>query len=484
MTRSYTRRQFLQQTVAAGVVSLLPGCLCKNKPVWTNPAGASPISHPNILFISVDDLRTQLGCYGHSSMICPHIDQIASEGILFERAYCQMPACGPSRASVLTGLRPSRNRFKDWRADQGAPGAATLCHHFKSHGYQVIGNGKIYHANGDSPDGWSRPSWRVYDYDTHGLGDWGAVHFDKIWLVPESKNHRSQLGRGPYREAADVQEEAYEDGQVLRKSIEDLRQLSKSRTPFFLACGFHRPHLPFNAPKRYYNLYDPSEIALADNRRGIVSKPPECRNSEEIKNYSQIDGWPDSPVFHRNARHAYYACVSYVDALIGLLMAELKALHLEDDTIVVLWGDHGWLLGEHNFWGKHNTLHETLRVPLIMKIPGYPPNLRTRALVELTDLYPTLCALAGLPQPNSHQLDGRSLVPVLKNPDQPWKESVFSEWGTGRAVKTDRYLYTEWSNGSKMLFDHYEDPFENVNIAGESEHAELIRELSVLLKTI
>lgn len=485
MRNTFTRRQFLCHTAAAGAASLLAGSLSASPTCCSENKSADSLNRkPNILFISVDDLRTQLGCYGHTQTLSPNIDKLAAEGVLFERAYCQMPACGPSRASLMTGIRPNDNRFREWRADRGAPNAATLGLHFKSHGYQTLCNGKIYHSNADSADSWSQLPWRVYDYDTQGRGDWGAVHFDKIWLSPDSQNHRSQTGRGPYREAGEVSDDAYEDGQVLKKSIENMRGLSKTGNPFFLACGFHRPHLPFNAPKKYYDLYDLSKINPADNRFKIANKPQECRNSDEITRYSQIDGWPDGEHFHQQARHAYYACVSYVDALIGTLLAELKALDLEENTVVILWGDHGWLLGEHNFWGKHNTLNETLRVPLIIRAPGCQKNARTQALVELVDLYPTLCELAGLPHPDSHRLDGQSVVPLLKLPHQPWKEAVFSEWATGKAVKTDRYLYTEWNSGSKMLFDHHKDPFENVNIADKSENTEMIEHLHTLLKSV
>ncbi|MBN2513774.1 MAG: sulfatase [Sedimentisphaerales bacterium] len=485
MHTTITRRHFLHQTAAAGAAGFLGVSLqsCTSRSLVPQASDSSN-RKPNILFIAVDDLRTQLGCYGHDETLSPNIDNLASEGVLFERAYCQMPACGPSRASLMTGIRPENNRFKSWRADQGAPEAVPLNQHFKSHGYQTVCNGKIFHSKTDSASGWSQAPWRVYDYDTQGRGDWGAVHFNKIWLDPDSQKHRSQTGRGPYHEKADLPDDAYEDGQVLNKSIEDMRGLSKSDKPFFLACGFHRPHLPFNAPKKYYDLYDPSTIELADNRYGLAHKPEDCRNSNEITRYSRIDGWPDREHFHRQARHAYYACVSYVDALIGRLLNELKTLGLDDNTIVVLWGDHGWLLGEHHFWGKHNTLNETLRVPLIIRAPGYQKNARTRALVELVDLYPTLCELAGLARPDSHQLEGRSVVPLLRSCHIEWKEAVFSEWAGGKAVKTDRYLYTEWANDKNMLFDHHLDPFENTNIAGKPENAELIKRLHALLNSV
>lgn len=479
MPARMNRRELLSRLSAVGLSSWLIRPLTA-----ALDSAASVPQKPNVLFISVDDLRTQLGCYGHCQILSPYIDQLASQGVLFEKAYCQMPACGPSRASLMTGLYPFGNRFEQWRADRGAPEATTLASYFKANGYETVCNGKIFHLQYDSAESWSEPSWRVYDYDTEGQGDWGAVHFDKIWLDPASGRHRSQAGRGPYREAADVSDEAYEDGQVTRKCIADLHRLSRQDKPFFLACGFHRPHLPFNAPQRYYQLYDPDQIDLAGNRFTITDKPAACRNSDEIARYSQIDGWPDDEQFHRQARHAYYACVSYIDAQIGKLLETLKTLELDNNTIVVLWGDHGWLLGEHNFWGKHNTLNETLRVPLIVRVPHGQSNVRCTALVELVDLYPTLCELAGLPEPTSHTLDGMSLAPLLVDVNRPWKKAVFSAWSSGKAVKTDRYLYTEWADGQRMLFDHQTDPYENTNIAYKPESATVVARLSERLKTM
>ena len=441
----------------------------------------------NILLIAVDDLRTQLGCYGHTETISPNIDKIAAQGTVFSRAYCQVPVCGASRASLLTGIRPDYavGRFTSAgsRADRDTPDAVTMQEHFKNNGYHSIANGKIHHYINDSISSWSEPPYRVYDYATPTGADWAKYNFDKIWLDPESKNHVSSKGRGPYREAADVPDHAYEDGKVAMKTIHDLRRLKKIDKPFFLACGFSRPHLPFNAPKKYYDMYDRDKLEIADNRYKPTDLPSACKNSGEINSYSQISGWPSNVEFHRDALHAYYACVSYVDAMIGQIMAELTRLDLDDNTIVLLWGDHGWHLGEHNFWGKHNTLNNALQVPLIFRAPGHKKNNTTDALVEFIDIYPTLCQLTRLPAP-TQQLEGTSFVPLLKNPKVPWKQQVYSEWQSGEAVKTDRYLYTEWTNGSKMLFDHKTDPDENINIAYNPENADIVNTLSLLLNNI
>ncbi|OHB49732.1 MAG: hypothetical protein A2Y10_05725 [Planctomycetes bacterium GWF2_41_51] len=432
---------------------------------------------PNFLFISVDDLCTHLGCYGHKQVISPNIDKLASKGVLFSRAYCQAPVCGASRASLLTGIRPNfkSKRFIDAesRADKDAPYAITVVQHLKSNGYHTISNGKIFHYAEDSALNWSETPW-----SPHGNL---KENFDKIWLDPNSKNLLSAKGRGPYKESPEVPDEAYGDGKVAIKTIQDLRRLKKGKSPFFLACGFTRPHLPFNAPKKYFNLYNPSKIDIADNRYSPVNLPSKCHNSSEIKRYSQIDGWPSEEKFHRDARHAYYACISYIDALIGKILDELNSLELDKNTIVVLFGDNGWHLGEHNFWGKHNMLNNTIHVPLIVRAPGSKTNTRTNALVEFVDIYPTLCELAGLSLPSSHILNGKSFVPVLKNPKQHWKDAAYIDWNGAKAVKTDRYLYTEWDAETKMLFDHKIDPDENVNIANKPENAKLIENLSALL---
>lgn len=482
-----SRRQFLWSTAAWTGGIALSGLTSSCKARLTDPQTPGRESRPNILFLAVDDLRTQLNCYGHKETVSPAIDQLASEGIVFGRAYCQVPVCGASRASLMTGIRPNHPaRFTDAgsRADQDTPNAITLAEHFKNNGYHTISNGKIFHYVADSADSWSEKPWRVYDYDTDKKGDWGAHHFNKIWLNPASKQAiNPKTGRGPFWEMADVPDDAYDDGKTAEKTIEDLRRMKAGNQPFFIACGFSKPHLPFNAPKKYYDLYDPAQLDLADNRFAITGKPPECTNSNEIQNYSLVSDWPDKEAFHRQARHAYYACVSYVDALIGKILAELKALDLDKNTIIVLWGDHGWHLGEHNFWGKHNTLNNALQVPLIVRVPGSKQNLQTDALVEFVDIYPSLCEFAGLSYPASHTLEGKSFAPLLNNPNQPWKEAVFSQWKKANAVKTDRYLYTEWSSGSKMLFDHQSDPQENINIANKPELAGTVAYLSSLLKT-
>lgn len=435
---------------------------------------------PNILFIVVDDLRPQLGCYGHRETLSPNIDRLASRGALFKRAYCNVPVCGPSRVSVLTGIRTTS---RQWSCGSLHTNYVTLPALFKKHGYCALSNGKVFHHMKDRQDDWSEPPWRsVAIY--HGKKDWANYNAYGIWQNESSaENINPRSKRGPYCEAADVPDDAYQDGKVADKTIADLKRLKKAGKPFFLACGFWRPHLPFNAPKRYWDLYERDEVAVATNRFRPKGLPAPCHTSAEIDRYGLTGKRKRSEEFHREARHAYYACVSYVDAQIGRVIGTLDSLGLSENTIIVLWGDHGWNLGEHDFWGKHNTLDNSLHAPLIVCAPGTPHGSKTDRLVEFVDIYPSLCELAGLPVPGHVQ--GTSFVPLMHNPTRKWKPAVFSKWSGCEAVKTDRYLYTEWKKGGKvtnrMLFDHKTDPLENENIAENPGAREIVRTHSRLL---
>lgn len=465
------RRHFLRQTAAFGAgLGLLPsGCWANNK------TGGNRVKKPNILFIPVDDLRIQLGCYGHTETISPNIDRLGAEGTVFKRAYCQVPVCGPSRVSVMTGIRTNNNQ---WSTKSLGRSFKSMPKHFKENGYHTISNGKVYHTMADDKDSWSEEPWRSVEV-YYGKGDWAGYNKYGQWQNAESAELvNKKSGRGPFCESADVPDNAYQDGKVAEKTIADLRKCKDMDKPFFIACGFWRPHLPFNAPKKYWDMYDRDKIELADNRYKPKDLPKECRNSSEINRYGEVAGRKSTDDFHKQARHGYYACVSYVDAQIGKVLNELERLGLADNTIVILWGDHGWHLGEHDFWGKHNTLNNALHAPMIIRAPGFKQNNKTNALVEFVDMYPSLCELAGVGVPEK-QLAGKSFVPLMGDPNLPWKKAVFSRFG-GKAVKTDRYLYTEWKN-SRMLFDHKTDPDENVNIAELPENAEIVSRLSELL---
>lgn len=425
---------------------------------------------PNILFISIDDLRPELGCYGSPQVKTPHIDRIAAQGLRFERAYCQVPICMGSRASILTGLLPTATRFAgDCKAEIDAPQASTLPETFRKAGYTTLSNGKVFHHAEDTADrSWSRPPWNP---DINHM----ASH------DPETPRRLSKTKqRGLIYESADVADDAYYDGKVARKTIEDLRQLKKNGEPFFLATGFIRPHLPFYAPKRFWDLYQRDEIEIAENRSRPRRAPKALSGSREYASYHLGDFKVGSDEWHRMMRHGYLASTSYADKLTGDVLEELEKLGLAENTIVVIWGDHGWHLGEHDFWGKHNTMHLATRVPLIIRVPGRQAAV-SESLVELIDLFPTLCELAAIKIPET--VHGRSFKELFEKPAQAFREAAYCRFNTADTVITERYSYTRYGDkGGEMLYDLTEDPEENVNIAGEPAQAETVGKLRGLLK--
>ncbi len=442
-------------------------------------AAATPArpEKPNVLFLVVDDLRPQLGCYGQRQMISPNIDRLAAEGVLFERAYCMVSVCGASRASLMSGLRPARNRFVNWmaRADKDAPGVTTLNTHFKRHGYYTLSLGKVFHYPQDNAQGWSEPAWRP---TTGG-------HY----ALPENQQRARKSPRHyalPY-ESADVADTRYRDGMLAEKAIAELDRLKDLDQPFFLAVGFFKPHLPFVAPKKYWDLYDPAEIHLPDNYYRPKDAPDEAiHNFGELRAYAGVPkSGPVSDEMARTLIRGYYACVSYTDAQIGKVLAKLDRLKLRHNTIVILWADHGWNLGEHTLWCKHCTFETSMQAPLIVRVPWMGGGRRTAGLTEFIDIYPSLCELAGLPLPE--HLQGRSFVPLLKNPRQPWKKDAIGRYRIGDTLRTARYRYTEYTDNrgkllSRMLYDHQADPDENVNISERPENGELIEQLSRQLR--
>ena len=427
---------------------------------------------PNVLFIAIDDLRPELGCFGGKEVRSPHIDKLAAGGMFFTRAYCQVPVCGASRASLMTGLRPTKKRFLtfDTYAEKDAPGAMTLPEEFKRNGYHCLSNGKVFHHKDDTAKrSWSEAPWKP------SLG--GASFLD-----PKSK---SMIGgrkkRGPVWESPEVVDNAYPDGQIADKTIADLKRMKKSGKPFFLACGFQKPHLPFYAPKKYWDLYDRASLELADNRERPKDAPSALRGSGEIHNYHDRGIKYNSEEWHRACLHGYYACVSYVDSQIGKIMKTLDDLDLRENTIVVLWGDHGWHLGEHNFWGKHNLMHLSTRSPLIVSAPGFKSGQTCDRLVEFVDLYPTLMDLSALKSVNQG-LEGTSFKPLLENPRLPWKKAVFTQFKSALGVVTDRYNYAEFDDGQTMLFDLRTDPDENVNLVASPKYKKTLNRLGKILE--
>jgi arylsulfatase A-like enzyme len=436
---------------------------------------------PNVLFIAVDDLRPELRCYGKPLIHSPNLDALASSGVLFERAYCMVPTCGASRASLMTGLRPSRTRFVTYltRADEDAPGIATLNTHFKRNGYYTVSNGKVFHHREDAGAGWSEPAWRPTA---------GSYRLKASQSVQGRRGAKGKRLRGPAYESSDSADNEYADGMIATKAVDDLRRLADHDGPFFLAVGFMKPHLPFVAPKKYWDLYDPNAITLPENYRVPSGAPDEAiHSSGELRAYSGIP--PKGPVSEQTARsliHGYYACVSFADAQIGRVLDELERLELQDQTIVVLWGDHGWNLGDHTLWCKHSCFESSMHAPLIIRAPGINGGTKTGALTEFIDLYPTLCDLAGIEKP-SH-LQGHSLVGLMNDPMAPGKNAAIGRFQSGDTIRTDRYRFSEYTTTggapvANMLYDHESDPLENENLAARSENLATVRSLSKELNT-
>jgi len=467
----YKRRTFLKTLSTGTIAGFAPNSVFS--------FNLSQKKLPNILFIVVDDLRPQLGCYGHRQMISPNIDRLAEGGTLFKRTYCQVPVCGASRASLLTGVRPTRNHFIDYKTmvDGDLPGVKSLPKYLKESGYYTISNGKIFHHKNDCFDSWSQQPWRP-------KGDWVG----KGYLLEANKKYVKDNNNkpGPPFENIDVPDNAYSDGKLTEKAIADLQHLNKIDKPFFLAVGYLKPHLPFNAPKRFWEMYNRKNIDLADNPFRPKGAPDAAlHNWGELRKYADIP--KKGPLSEEMARilvHGYYACVSYTDYLIGQLLAELDRLGMRKNTIIVLWGDHGWNLGEHGLWCKHCNFETSLHSPMIVNTPWHRGNQKTNALTEFVDIYPSLCELSGLSLPG--HLEGKSFAPLLEDPDQQWKKAVFSRYKDGDSIKTHRYRYTEWTNDqdeiyARMLYDHLNDPFENNNISKLSENKVLVEKLSKML---
>ncbi len=440
--------------------------------------GQVDAARPNVLFIAVDDLRPELNCYGKSHIHSPHIDALAATGTLFERSYCMVPTCGASRSSLMSGLRPSRNRFTSYltRADRDAAGFPTLNTHFKSQGYYTVSNGKVFHHRDDSEIGWSEPAWRP-KASPYRL----AVNLDL-----QARGGKRQ--RGPAYESSPSEDQDHADGMTAEKTINDLRRLAKMDQPFFLATGFMKPHLPFVAPKKYWDLYDPSEIHLPPNAQVPQDAPAEAiHNSGELRAYHGIPAkGPVSDETARNMIHGYYACVSFIDAQIGRILSELETLELADNTIVVLWGDHGWNLGDHTLWCKHSCFESSMHAPLILRAPGMPRGQKTAGLTEFIDIYPSLCDLAGIESPE--HLQGRSFTPLLRDPVTPWKVAAIGRFQAGDTIRTDQFRFSEYTTPkgaqtARMLYDHSEDPLENINLSERSTHADQVQELTKLLQT-
>ena len=457
------------------------------EPIAADKAMGGGKDRPHILFISVDDLLPALGSYGAEQVQSPNIDRLADEGLLFNRAYTQAAICHVSRASLMSGYYPMKNRMYMRKAMfEHVPDVVSLNQHFMNNGYETVNIGKIYHHPSDDAEGWTR--------DFRNLNrPWSRDYLTEASLELEN---RGKASRGPAYERADVDDSAYMTGGYADKAIEELRNLGDK--PVFLGLGFRKPHLPFNAPKKYWELYDPDSIELSR-----FPTPPENSAEAGYVNWGELRKYHGIPkegllseALSRKLIHGYYACVSYVDSQIGRVLDEIDRLGLRNDVIVVLWGDHGWKLGDYGMWCKHTNYEIDTHVPLIIRTPGNKEiSAKTEALVELVDLYPTLCDLAGIEKPP--HLQGKSFQPLLNSPHQTWKEGAFSLWTgdaltaedetIGYSVRSGDFRYTEWRETktdvfvARELYDHSEGPLASVNLAESPGNKARVEQLSTML---
>ena len=448
------------------------------------PAASAP--RPNVLFLAADDLRTDLGAYGHPEARTPHLDALARRGVRFTRAYCQQAVCNPSRASVLTGRRPDTLRVWDLRRHfrETLPDVVTLPQHFRLNGYTTVGLGKLFHNESGAkppfpfsdPPSWSEPP-RFAD---------GPHWADWVW--PDDAN--APRAKGAAVQCLDVPDEAYLDGRIAAAAVARLRELAARTEPFFLGVGFWKPHLPFNAPRRYWDLYDRARLAPPAPPAAPAGAPALAGHpGTELRGYAGIpkEG-PLPPALVAELRHGYLAAVSFLDAQVGRVLAELGRLGLAERTIVVFWSDHGFHLGEHALWGKTSNYELDTRVPLLIAAPGVArAGAAAAGLTELLDLYPTLAELCGLPAPSG--TEGRSLVPQLRDPAAPGARFAASQhprpsYGQaaqmGRALRDERHRYVEWRElatgalTARELYDHAVDPAETRNLAADPALASVV----------
>ncbi|MFM8335816.1 MAG: sulfatase [Opitutaceae bacterium] len=444
---------------------------------------------PNVLFIAADDLRTDLGCYGSPEALTPNLDALARRGVVFERAYCQQAVCNPSRASILTGRRPDTLRVWDLRRHfrETFPAIVTLPQHFKENGYTTLGLGKLFHNESGAkppfpfkdPPSWSEPP--LFSDGPH-WADW----------VEEAGG--APKGKGGAVQRLDVPDEAYLDGRIAAAAVRRLGELAREGRPFFLGVGFWKPHLPFNAPKRYWDLYDRSRLRPPSPPTMPAGAPALAGHTwNELRGYAGMpkDG-PLSAEQIAELRHGYLAGVSFLDAQVGKVMAELGRLGLDRNTLVVFWSDHGFHLGEHDLWGKTANYELDTRVPLIFAGPGVTAGGRATGLAELLDVYPTLVEAGGLPA--SVGTEGRSLLPQLRDPTAPGKKLAISQhprpaYGNklthmGYTLRSAAHRYVEWrelAGGAvvaRELYDHRADPAETLNRIDDPALASVAREFS------
>jgi iduronate 2-sulfatase len=491
MRNTISRRSFLSSVAVASSLSSRPA---QARPVDDVGSGESRL---NVLFIVLEDIAPFFNCYGHRQVRTPNIDRLASESTLFQRAYCQQALCSPSRISMFTGIRPETSGIIDNKTPFRSimPDVVTLPQAFKEAGYETIPVGKVFHIDGDTKD---TRSWTVDHFNSSKKYVLESSFDERRRRIEQAEKLgiTSFYGMAPVTECADVPDDSYDDGILTEKAIEHLQEHRDK--PFFLCVGYHRTHLPFTAPKKYWDLYKREDIQTAADQ-----SPP--RNAPEVAYKAPTElrkflGLPaDAPIpeeQQKEAIHAYYACISYVDALIGRLLDTLDRLQLAQKTIVVLTGDHGFHLGEHGLWAKKTIFEGGVRTPLIVKVPSLTRGDKTKSLTEFVDIYPSLCELAGVPVPD--QVQGTSSVPVLKDPEVETKDCAFSLYPRykpgnredktiGYSVRSDRYRYNEWVHiptqtvVAREFYDYEADPNETVNSVEDPGYSAIVRQMAGVL---
>lgn len=510
------RREFMAMATAFAGSALTPDLF-----------GAPP-GKPNVLMIPLDDLKPLLNCYGVEGILTPNIDRLAARGTVFLNNACQQAVCGPTRASLMTGLYPDSTGVWDLktRMRDVNPDVLSMPQYFIQNGYETTGIGKTYDSRCvdkrlDEPS-WSIPYGSEKRIYASGLGPSfrGYRNPETVAVAEKAKeavkgkkfNSGSARNRAmaeaagpmaaPATECMDVPDDAYTDGTLATAGCRLLEKLSAGDKPFFLSVGFQKPHLPFVAPKRYWDLYDRAKIALHPFQKHAENGPELAyHTSGELRSYSNMpkEGELTSEQ-QAELIHGYRACVSYVDAQVGKLLDKLDALGIAGNTIVCLWGDHGWHLGDHGMWCKHSNFEQAVRAPLIIAAPGKPKGNKTDAPTGFVDVFPTLCELAGLPIPA--QLQGKSVSPLMSNPAGSVREAILSQYPRGidgrpvmgYTLRDRRYRYVKWlqmdyrkgeRSGllvARELYDYQEDPYETVNQAENTDFAEIVARFEAVLK--
>lgn len=529
MKRTFSILSLLAIVVLAACGSQKTDGSSDTKTVTDEMVKVSNAEQKNILFIAIDDLKPLLSNYGNSQMHTPNFDRLAQMGMTFTNAHVQYAVCGASRASVMTGTNPDTNKVWDLKTDfrESNPDLVSMPEHLINQGYESTGTGKIYHipsaAKGHDAKTWSIPHQMPKNYDPK-YGDPALAYYQN----PETKREIERLiteaeskgiTRGgkirnyvfkkfkPSTESANVSDTAYNDGLYTQTALKKLNKLENGNKPWFLAVGYQKPHLPFVAPKKYWDLYDRDKIELAAFQQLSEGTPKFAFHSfGELRSFSDIDRKLDigdklPEAKQRELIHGYMACISYIDAQIGILLDNLEKRNILDDTVIVLWGDHGFHLGDHTEWCKHSNFEQATRIPFMFAGPGVAKNQKSHHPVNLVDLFPTIFELANVKQ--NAQTDGKSLVPLLDNDKSTTinMDYAYHQYARGKrmgySVRTDRYRYTEWHDNGYRSYDTYnkdnivgiefydyeKDPLETKNWVNDPAYASEVRDLKAKLKS-